>query len=50
MYDLETGFFPGRGTGGFPPGGNNFARPPNQLPFPLFDQSLAPTEFCPPKF
>ena len=35
-----------------PPGGENFAHPPNRLASPLFDQSLhvPPTEFCPQKF
>ena len=27
---------------GDPPGGENFARPPNRPPYPLFDQSLSP--------
>ena len=34
-----------------PPGGRNFARPPNRQPSPLFDKGpIPPTEFCPETF
>ena len=44
------GFSPGR-TGGSPQVVKILYIPTNQLPSPLFDQSLSPsTEFCPRKF